>query len=122
MAAWRFGFIVCALCVSASILGANAGKERIVFLGDSGSPTAVFISDADGQNERCLTPAALSGYNPSLSPDGKWIIFTSDQSGSADIYRMHPDGTSLERVIDSPGFDDQGALSPDGRKLAFVST
>jgi hypothetical protein len=30
-------------------------------------------------------------YNASFSADGKWIIFTSERDGSADIYRVHPD-------------------------------
>jgi TolB protein len=49
-------------------------------------------------------------------------VFTSTRDGSADIYRAHPDGSGLERLTDDPAFDDQGALSPDGRRLAFVST
>ena len=40
----------------------------------------------------------------------------------SDIYRIHPDGSDLERLTDDPAFDDQGVLSPDGRTLAFVST
>ena len=49
-------------------------------------------------------------------------MFTSERAGSVDIYRVHPDGSGLERLTDSPSFDDQGSLSPDGRTLAFVST
>src|SRR5262249_48646108 len=56
--------------------------------------------------------------------DGKWIVFTSERNGfgQSDIYRAHPDGSNLERLTDSPAVDDEGALSPDGTKLAFVST
>src|SRR5207245_5485694 len=36
--------------------------------------------------------------------------------------RAHPDGTSLEALTDGSSFADQGALSPDGRTLVFVST
>ena len=49
-------------------------------------------------------------------------MFTSERNGSADIYRVHPDGTGLERLTDDPAFDDQGTLSPDGKFLAFVSS
>ena len=61
-------------------------------------------------------------YNPSFSYDSRWIVFTSEHFGSADVFRVHPDGSGLERLTDSAAFDDQGALSPDGRTLAFVST
>ncbi|HEY6455485.1 MAG TPA: hypothetical protein VIY90_09430 [Steroidobacteraceae bacterium] len=61
-------------------------------------------------------------YNPSFSYDGRWIVFTSEKFGSADVFRVHPDGSGLERLTDSAAFDDQGTLSPDGRTLALVST
>jgi Tol biopolymer transport system component len=49
-------------------------------------------------------------------------VFTSERGGSADIFRVRADGTALERLTDSPAFDDQAALSPDGGSLAFVSS
>ena len=61
-------------------------------------------------------------YNASFSPDGRWVVFTSERSGSADIFRARVDGTAVKRLTDSPAFDDQAALSPDNRSLAFVST
>ena len=35
---------------------------------------------------------------------------------------MKPDGGSVERLTDSPSYDDQAAFSPDGRQLVFVTT
>jgi TolB protein len=84
--------------------------------------TGVFIADGDGGHERALLRPDSLDYNASFSRDGKWIVFTSERNGSADIYRVHSDGEELERLTDYPGFDDQAALSPDGSTLAFVST
>jgi len=67
-------------------------------------------------------PADSLDYNPSFSADRKWIVFTSERAGSADIYRVHPDSSGLERLTYDPAFDDQAALSPDGSTLVFVST
>src|SRR5205823_5605226 len=61
-------------------------------------------------------------YNPAWSADGAWIVFTSERAGSADLYRVKPDGSALERLTDHPAYDDQAALSPDGRLVVFVST
>ena len=61
-------------------------------------------------------------YDPAWSPDGASIVFTSERNGSADLYRVKPDGSGLERLTDSPAYDDQAAFSPDGRQLVFVST
>ncbi len=82
----------------------------------------LMIADADGSNPRKLVPGTEIDYNASFSHDGRWVVFTSDRGGSADIYRVRVDGRDLERLTDSPAFDDQAALSPDNRSLAFVST
>src|SRR5690349_5332489 len=98
------------------------GIHRILLnrIGPSGAE--LFIANADGSAERRLLPAPGFDYNAAFSPDGKWIVFTSERSGSADIYRVRVDGTGIERLTDDPACDDQGALSPDGRQLAFVSS
>ena len=46
----------------------------------------------------------------------------SDREGSADLFRVNPDGTGLERLTDNPAYDDQAAFSPDGKQLVFVTT
>jgi Tol biopolymer transport system component len=95
---------------------------RLVFSRFGPTRIGLFLADNDGKNERPLFPANGLDYNPSFSADGKWIVFTSERGGSADVYRVHPDGSELEKLTDGPSYDDQAALSPDGRKLAFVST
>src|SRR6476659_7854361 len=84
--------------------------------------TDIFIADGDGQHPRPLAPDTALDYNASFSSDGRWIVFTSHRSGSARIYRVHPDGSGLEALTDGSAFADQGILSPDGKTLAFVSS
>jgi TolB protein len=82
----------------------------------------IFLADPDGSHAKVFRPSAAPQWNASFSRDGAWIVFTSTQGGSADLYRARADGSGLERLTDDPAFDDQAALSPDGRKVAFVST
>lgn len=91
---------------------------------DQWSPTRseLLIADADGSNARKLVAGLELDYNASFSFDGEWVVFTSERHGSADIFRVRTNGMGLERLTDSPAFDDQAALSPDGNSLAFVST
>jgi Tol biopolymer transport system component len=49
-------------------------------------------------------------------------VFTSERAGSADLYRIHPDGTGLDRLTDDPAYDDQAAFAPDGKQIVFVTT
>ena len=105
----------------APVQPATGPKHRVLFNRFRVPEIALFVADADGKNERAL-PHRESEYSPSLTPDGKWIVFTSERAGQSDLYRMHPDGSGLEQLTDDPAFDDQGALSPDGKSLAFIST
>ena len=115
----RIRFLLCLLSLNLAIAGEPA---RLQFTRVGPTRIGLFLANADGRNERALLPANSLDYTPSFSADGKWIVFTSERGGSADIYRVHADGTGLERLTDDPAFDDQGAVSPDGSMLAFVST
>jgi len=99
-----------------------SGKHRILMNRIGPSDADLFIANAGGTGERKLLSASGFDYNASFSPDGKWIVFTSERSGSCDIYRVRVDGSGLERLTDDPAYDDQASLSPDGRQLAFVSS
>lgn len=82
----------------------------------------LFLAAADGTQERPLVTPADVDYNATWATDGAAIVFTSERNGSADLYRVRPDGTGLERLTDSPAYDDQAALSPDGTQVVFVTT
>ena len=82
----------------------------------------LFIAAADGSDERPLLALRDADYDPAWAPDGASIVFTSEREGSADLFRVKPDGTALERLTDDAAYDDQAAFSPDGRQLAFVSS
>ena len=96
--------------------------DHIIFSRLGPSEARLFISNADGSDERALTQSGTLDYNPTWSPSGDWIVFTSERAGSADLYRIHPNGTGLEQLTDDPAYDDQGVLSPDGKQVVFVST
>jgi TolB protein len=107
--------------LAASSFAAEAPIEKIVW-----SPLIpalrLYLAAPDGTHQRSFMSNLEPNYNPSFSYDGRWIVFTSERFGSADVFRVHPDGSGIERLTDSAAFDDQAALSPDGRTLAFVST
>jgi Tol biopolymer transport system component len=72
--------------------------------------------------ERLTTDPGLH-YDPVVSPDGRWLVFCSEQRGSPDLYALDlRNGGKPRLLIDSNSLEDQAAFSPDGRSLAFVST
>ena len=122
----RFLMLFLSVVTLVSTSARCCAADRILF--DRLGPTqgSLFVSNTDGTGERALTPATTEAgaidYNPSWSPKGDWIVFTSERAGSADLYRIHPEGSGLERLTDDPAFDDQAAFSPDEKRVVFVST
>ena len=52
------------------------------------------------------------------------MLFTSERNGDgqSDVFRARLDGTGIEPLVTGPAVDDAAVLSPDGTRLAFVST
>ena len=110
------------LLAATGLLLAQPQPKTIVYGRVGPSQIQLFVSNADGTAERPLLASDSLDYNPAWSPDGQWIVFTSERSGSADLYRVKPDGTGLQRLTTNRAYEDQADVSPDGQKLAFVST
>lgn len=74
----------------------------------------------DGSLIANLTEGVGTNTNARWSPDGRWIIFTSDRDGQKDICRIRPDGGDFTNLTKTVADDeDYAAYSPDGAKIVF---
>ncbi len=89
----------------------------------------VFQSDMDGDNELyILTQNGLTKLTdnqwhdefPRVSPDGKWVAFSSNRHGNYDIFVMAIDGSRVRRLTASPHDESELAWFPGGKKIAFT--
>ena len=85
----------------------------------------IVVADADGSNARTVTNFGCASFAPTFTPDGKKILFSSNQhacdSRKFELYLMNLDGSGLEQVTDFGGFTSFPEFSPDGKTLVFCS-
>ena len=86
----------------------------------------IWLMRADGGGKRQITQLNAASFAPAFFPDGKRIIFSSNQGstggmGNFELYAINPDGTGLEQITYSPGFDGFPMFSLDGKKLVWAS-
>lgn len=58
---------------------------------------------------------------PYFSPDGKWIAFTGEYDGNADVFVMPAEGGVPKRLTAHPGADICVGWAPDGKSVIFAS-
>ncbi len=93
--------------------------DAIVFRSEG---KAYRVPSAGGAPEEVKPPASEGTKdNRELSPDGQYVYFNSDKSGSMQVWRMLPDGSSQEKVTPEDFSNWYPHLSPDGRRMVILS-
>lgn len=102
---------------------AEETEERLVFNTFRPANRDIYYFAAPAAPARRLTDDPGLDYAPALSPDGRWVVFTSERGGSPDLFSLDLEGDAPPRLlIDGDVMEDQAAFSPDGDTLYFVST
>jgi Tol biopolymer transport system component/DNA-binding winged helix-turn-helix (wHTH) protein len=93
---------------------------RLVYGSNAGGDLDVWVMDADGRNRRQLTTTAQPDVKPSVSPDGRRIVFVSWRTGTSHLWRMDADGSNLLQLTDGAA-ESYPQVSPDGRWVVYLS-
>ena len=96
--------------------------DKIVFQspGESG-PFDLFTIASDGTGLTNVTRSPAEETDPSFSPDGRFIIYSSASGGlaHANLMTIPVGGGAPIRITDSDAYDGAPAWSPDGQTIAF---
>ena len=82
----------------------------------------IYVADLDGNIVKQLTDSPGYDAEAVLSPDGKYIVFTSIRSGDLELWRMDVDGSNQIQLTSGLGYDGGAFFSPDSKKLVFRSS
>jgi len=102
-----------------------AGKKLAFSMESPGNNLDIYIANPDGSKLQRLTFNPANDLEPSWSPDGHYLAFVSDRSGSPQIYFIdlyrgsEADGNYPIRLTLKGDYNTSPAYSPDGRYLAY---
>ncbi|MDB4257636.1 hypothetical protein N9837_00815, partial [bacterium] len=82
----------------------------------------IFVADLEGNIVKQLTNEIGYDAEPTVSPKGDKIVFTSTRSGDLELYTMNIDGSDVKQITNELGYDGGAFFSPDGSKLIFRSS
>lgn len=82
----------------------------------------IFTADLEGNILKQLTDTPGYDAEPTVSPKGDKIVFTSLRSGDLELYTMNTDGSNVKQITSGLGYDGGAFFSPDGSKLIFRSS
>ncbi|MDO9318304.1 MAG: hypothetical protein Q7V56_08900 [Gammaproteobacteria bacterium] len=93
--------------------------RQLVYTQQQGQNHDLWVHDIDGvQPDRPTVATPAREESPALSPDGRWLAFTGNESGRREIYvQAYPEGPRYT-VSREGGF--LANWSPDGSALFFV--
>jgi eukaryotic-like serine/threonine-protein kinase len=100
--------------------GAWTPEGKIVFVSTMNDNRSLWIMNADGSDRRQLTSGSDDRY-PSVSPDGRHIVFRSLRSGMLNLWRVDIDGSRLQQLSSQSSENNLPCYTPDGKWIVFVS-
>ena len=81
----------------------------------------VFVMNADGSENQQITHTPYQENEVTWIKGGTKLAFLSNDNGSSQLYQMNPDGSGRKQLTHYDGDIEGYSISPDGKKLLFIS-
>ncbi len=104
--------------------GWNPNNKEVAFVAQRNNSKIynLYKQSVSGGAEVALTQNT-SGHvdGPEYSPDGKYIYYNANPTGTMQLWRMKPDGSAKEQLTFDEYHNWFPHISPDGKWIAFIS-
>jgi TolB protein len=104
--------------------GWNPNGKEVAYVGqrEGSAVYNLYKMNINGGEEIAITKNT-SGHvdGPEYSPDGKYIYFNGNETGTMQLWRMKPDGTAKEQLTFDEYHNWFPHISPDGKWIAYIS-
>jgi serine/threonine protein kinase/Tol biopolymer transport system component len=94
---------------------------KLVYASRTGENWDIWMVNGDGSESKQLTADAFIDQQPSVSSDGRYVVFQSNRSGSRNIWRIDADGNNPKQLTDGSYDDAYPICSSDSRFVVFMS-
>ncbi len=79
----------------------------------------IYVANADGSNPKVLIGGKGYDAEATVSPDGKYIVFTSTRSGDLELWRYEIATGKLLQLTNTLGYDGGAFFSRDSKKIIW---
>ncbi|NNE46194.1 MAG: hypothetical protein HKN37_06000 [Rhodothermales bacterium] len=79
----------------------------------------IYVARADGSQPEVLVGGDGYDAEATVSPDGKYVIFTSTRTGDLELWRYELATGDLLQLTDGLGYDGGAFFSPDSKKIVW---
>ena len=93
---------------------------RLLYGSNANGLTDLWTMNADGSEPRQVTTDAGLEYQPTMTPDGRYIVFAAHRPEGRNLWRMDADGMNPLRLTSGVG-DEMPAITPDGQWVYYTS-
>ena len=95
----------------------SLGEQHIAF----SYAADIWVCDLDGQNVKRITSTPAVDFHPHLSPDGKWIAFSSNRRGYQAVFVVAVTGGTPKQLTFHPSGNKVVDWSSDSKSIYFTS-
>jgi len=75
-----------------------------------------------GASTRWLTHGNSVDRQPTFSPDGEWVLFSSNRSGNLDLWKISTKTAAVRRITEDAADDWDPAFTRDGKQILWSSS